>query len=186
VPHKAIKSKIRSEKLQHRLDQDEKVLRKINQDLEKLLLSMPEIIEHKNIMLYYPTKNEVNTLKIISDLLPTKNIYLPKIKGSEIAIRQIKNLEELSKGKYEIMEPSSNSPSLEPKHLDIAIIPGVAFDIRGMRLGYGKGYYDRLIKNLHCPKIALAYEFQIVDNIPEEEHDHLMNKIVTEKRIITI
>jgi len=84
------------------------------------------------------------------------------------------------------MEPSSNSPSLEPKHLDIAIIPGVAFDIRGMRLGYGKGYYDRLIKNLHCPKIALAYEFQIVDNIPEEEHDHLMNKIVTEKRIITI
>ena len=70
--------------------------------------------------------------------------------------------------------------------LDLIIVPAVAFDRRGNRLGRGKGFYDRLLQKAKCPKIGIAYHFQLLDEIPAEPHDIPMDKIITEQGILSI
>jgi 5-formyltetrahydrofolate cyclo-ligase len=66
----------------------------------------------------------------------------------------------------------------------LVIVPGIAFDLRGHRIGYGNGYYDRLLKRIHAPSIGLAFDEQVVDFIPNKFHDVAVDKVVTEKRVI--
>ena len=73
---------------------------------------------------------------------------------------------------------------IDPKEIDLIIVPGIVFDLRGFRIGYGEGYYDRLLKSAGVPKIGLAYEFQMRDKLPKESHDVCVDKIITENRII--
>jgi 5-formyltetrahydrofolate cyclo-ligase len=94
---------------------------------------------------------------------------------------EIKNLKQVELGAYKILEPKKHLPRLKPQQIDLAFIPGIAFSRDGHRVGYGKGFYDRLMKKLTCPKIGIAYEFQIVNNIPGEKHDVPVDMIITEK-----
>ena len=74
---------------------------------------------------------------------------------------------------------------LDLRDISLVIIPGIAFDLKGHRIGFGLGYYDRLLKKTNCPKVGLAYEFQIIENVPGiEPNDVPVDIIVTEKRII--
>ena len=83
------------------------------------------------------------------------------------------------------MEPNpAESTPVALSDVDLAIIPGVAFDERGNRLGYGMGYYDRLLSRFKGSTVALAFELQILPSVPREEHDVRVGKIVTEKRVI--
>ena len=77
---------------------------------------------------------------------------------------------------------------VSPEDIDLVIVPGIAFDRSGERIGYGMGFYDRFLKKIRkdTSSIGLAYEFQIVDDIPSEETDVKVNKIITEKRVIKI
>lgn len=72
---------------------------------------------------------------------------------------------------------------IAPSAIDLALVPGIAFDKNGHRIGYGKGYYDGLMTQLKCPKFALAYELQIVDNIPAQKHDIPVDGILTENTV---
>ena len=71
-----------------------------------------------------------------------------------------------------------------PKDIDLALIPGIAFDKDGHRVGHGKAYYDKLNKELKCKKISLAYNFQVLENIPVEKHDEKIDMIITEKNTL--
>ena len=75
-----------------------------------------------------------------------------------------------------------------PDKLDLVIVPGIAFDKKGHRIGYGYGYYDRFLKTIKkkAVKIGLAFDFQLIESIPEEEHDVPMNIVVTDKEILRI
>ncbi|MCG2708811.1 MAG: 5-formyltetrahydrofolate cyclo-ligase, partial [Thermodesulfovibrionales bacterium] len=100
---------------------------------------------------------------------------------------EIKDITELTKGYMGILEPSVSEGKLTGlDNIDIIIIPGAAFDVSGSRLGYGAGFYDRLLAGIKkkIPIIAPAYEEQIVDDIPSEPHDVKVDKIVTDKRVI--
>ena len=114
---------------------------------------------------------------------------MPDPKDEEI-IRlnaRIESLDEMTAGSYEIKEPVKRSRAIDTAEIDTIAVPGVAFDLGGGRLGYGKGYYDRFLKGLGCAIIALAYEFQVLkENLPLEEHDVPVQAIVTEKRVIRI
>ena len=142
-------------------------------------------------MLYANTRYEVNTQKIIKRFFDyNKVLVLPSFDPEKVDMRLLKvdNLEtDLISGPREVLEPDAGRCKTVPiESIDIAIIPGIALDEKGGRIGTGKGYYDNLIPQLAITtrKVALAFECQIVPQIPMESHDKHVDIIITEKRII--
>jgi 5-formyltetrahydrofolate cyclo-ligase len=116
----------------------------------KNLLTLSWLFDYNVFMLYYPHRREVDTKPIINHLLNlSKIVLLPKVKGPDILPIQIHDLENLYIGYGGIKEPRGN---VYEGKIDVVIVPAVAFDIQGYRLGYGKGYYDRFL-----PKIEASY-----------------------------
>lgn len=143
----------------------------------------------KKLALYASYKNEVLTDSIMQHASGSgKHIYFPKVVSGQRKLRFIRTEKKdgIASGSYDIPEPIGGEEISDVRELDIVIVPGVVFDIYGNRLGYGKGYYDRLLSDLkgRTVIIGLAYDFQIVREIPAEKHDVNMDVIVTEKRII--
>lgn len=143
----------------------------------------------ENIFVYIGFNSEIDTKIFINEALKDrKRIYVPKVIGREMILIKINSLENLVTNKYGILEPIGDKSDLDVNNLDLIIMPGVAFDRNGNRIGYGGGYYDRFLEgeNIHCKRVALAYDFQILDNIESEEHDIKVNYIISEKRVLEI
>ena len=159
--------------------------------ISRKVLSTKEFKNARSIGIYYPIRSEVKTFEIIKHSLATKKtIGLPRIIDSKrIAFFKImeKSLEEikLTKGKYGILENVISDFILE--EMDLLIIPGIAFDLQGNRIGYGKGYYDRFLSSRKANYIiGLAFENQIIKKIPYTEYDIPVDLLFTEKRIIYV
>ena len=189
-----LKASIRNSNLKKRLSLTQA---KVNSASKKILEKLTELQEYKKaktILLYHPIQNEPDTTPLLSNAKsPTnkaskKTFALIRICGktNRIHLHKIENLNDLKTGKFNIKEPHTHHPVIAKRNIDIAIIPGIAFDKNGNRIGYGKGYFDRLLKGLStkCIKIALAYDFQILDNVPAEKHDQKVDFILTEKETI--
>ncbi|HHW71482.1 MAG TPA: 5-formyltetrahydrofolate cyclo-ligase [Clostridiales bacterium] len=141
------------------------------------------------IFTYVSFKGEVNTHNIINYALKEgKTICVPKIidKSKGMALFKIEDLSSLSPGYCGILEPQVNLGTLSIDCVDLIIVPGLAFDMRGGRIGYGGGFYDRLLasSSADVSKVALAYEFQVFDKIPTDKWDKGVDMIMTEERII--
>lgn len=161
-------------------------------EIAQRLLFLPEYQKAQNILVYMSFDNEVDTRAIITNAWQQKKRVLVPIchtSDKSMQISELCNFSELAPGTWGIPEPKKDCLRLaEPAVVDAAIIPGVAFDKRGYRLGHGGGYYDRFLTKLApgCPKIALAYEFMIREYLPNEIHDVPMDYIVTEKEVYKI
>lgn len=143
----------------------------------------------KRLALYSSFKNEVITDEIMKHTFVSgKQVYFPKIVSGQRKLQFIKveKNDDFVTGSYDIPEPKGRHEIADVKGLDIVVVPGVVFDVYGNRLGYGKGYYDRLLSGLkgHIAIIGLAFDFQIVNELPVERHDVNMDMIITEKRVI--
>lgn len=185
------KTFIRKKLLKKRLQLTKKEVEKFSKLILKKLIKRPEFKTSRIVLLYYPIKNEVNPTSLF---LSSKNKILafPRVckKTDHLHIHEVTDLNTLQTGRFNIKEPSTKHPIIPRDKLDLIITPGLAFDPKGHRIGYGKGYFDKLFKNLStkstkCVKIALAYDFQIVENIPADKHDQKVDLIITEKRIIS-
>ncbi len=152
------------------VDNSENILGRIK-NLEEFKLA-------KNILCYWSMSDEVNTHNFILTIANEKNVFLPVIKDDSLLIKRFEGIENLTKGdKFSIPEPAhSNIASIES--IDLAIIPGVAFDISGKRMGRGKAYYDKLLKSSNAYKIGVCFNFQIVDSVPIDEHDIVMDRVL--------
>lgn len=158
------------------------------------LQSLIEFKKSETIMCYIDFKSEVMTKEfIIEALMAKKKIVVPVVVKKEdsslhIEVSAIENIDSgLEKSNFGILEPKKKLIRLiDPKEIDLAVIPGVAFDIQRHRIGYGKGLYDRFLTQLsdNCMKIGICFEAQVQENIPHETHDILMDMIITENRII--
>lgn len=134
---------------------------------------------NKNILIYYPIKNEANILGIID----SHNVFFfPYCKKEDIECRMIDGLENLILDEKGI--PSSNIKS--NAKIDIVISPAIAMNVRGYRLGYGKGYYDRYLQDKDCLKIAVVYDQFVFDEEYQDQWDVCFDYIVTDKRIIEV
>lgn len=146
----------------------------------------------KKIFIYVSYKNEVDTKEIIKKAISDgKEIYIPRteIETKHMEAIKITSLDNLLENKYGILEPRLEEKFIDPNELDLIIVPGVGFDKYGGRIGYGAGYYDRYfkrIRNRNMKKIALAYDFQIIDKVPMDEYDEKMDGLITEKEQIQI
>jgi len=140
-----------------------------------------------NILYYVSYGNEVSIHRLIKNSFQTKkHVIVPCLNTqiNNITPTMINSWDDLRIGAYGILEPI-NLSSNQVDHIDLIILPGVGFDVYGNRIGYGKGYYDRLIvHHLDVSLIGLAYEFQILERIPTNSHDKKVDEIITEKRII--
>ena len=137
----------------------------------------------QNIMLFASLPDEIPTHDIIERWSESKNIYLPRVNGDDLEIIRYQP-GMLHKGSYDIMEPEGND-TVDPAVLDLIIVPGVAFDRKGNRLGRGKGFYDRfLARETNAATIAVCFDCQLVKHIPTEPHDLPAQFVVTKSRTL--
>lgn len=180
------KKAVRFELLQRRLALNSQVIKRKSLKISNKLFLLPYFAEAERIALYSPIKNEVLTEKIFKKSKELgKVIYFPRVESASLTFCRVNNFTELMPGKFGVLEPNPDSETIPAKNLDLIIIPGVAFDRVGRRIGYGKGYYDRILLEVGKEKrAALAYGFQVVDFLPEETGDARMGIVVTESEII--
>lgn len=153
--------------------------------IEERLFSLPEFRDARAVLFYASFRSEVETWDMIRRALKSgKRVFLPRVKGKGLAIFEIKDFDrDVEPGAWGIPEPK-NGRSSRIEEIDVAIVPGAVFDEKGNRLGYGAGYYDRLLTGYNGETIGLAFELQIVPDVPSGLHDVPVKKIVTEKRVI--
>ena len=188
---KARKSEIRRSTVARRDALSKKQRAEKSAAIMKRLFEFANFLESKIVLFYLSHKSEVDTEPMIHKALALEKIIaLPLIDGEkrEIIPLKIDNLDRDTQPGYRgIREPISRRCKQIPvQQVNLAIIPGIAFDERGGRIGYGTGFYDRFIPNLDITtrKVALAFECQIVPQIPMEPHDRYTDIIITERRIV--
>ncbi len=136
----------------------------------------------RTVHLFVPFGSEVDTRPILEDLW-ARNVrtVLPRVAPDRgLDHLAVTGWEELEPGAYSIPEPVARCGAVDPVEVDLILVPGVAFDRLGGRLGYGGGYYDRFLKSCPAPRVALAFDLQMVDEVPREDHDLLVHEIITE------
>jgi 5-formyltetrahydrofolate cyclo-ligase len=153
------------------------------------LFSTPWYRSAQNILFYVSFNNEVDTHRMIKEALRNgKTVLVPKTntRNNTICASQLLSWEDLATGAYSIKEPREECIRKVPaSSVELLIVPGVVFDFCGYRIGYGMGYYDRLLKEtIHAHSIGLAFECQLIKSIPAEEHDEKVEMIITEDRSI--
>jgi len=155
------------------------------------LLTLPEMETCSTIMTYVDFGKEVRTVPLISELFHRgKHVVVPFCDDGEIQLFRIKNLMELAPGNFGILEPKielrrQSGSKVHLKELGVILVPGVAFDTQGGRLGRGKGFYDRFLKKIpeNVLKIGLAFDWQLFDAIPMSENDQYIDLVAAESKL---
>jgi 5-formyltetrahydrofolate cyclo-ligase len=156
-----------------------------------LLAAHPAYKAAHTVMFYVSFGSEVATiLPIKRALAEGKTVAVPLVREREgvlVASKLLDPAKDLAPGAYGIFEPMARAVRpLPPESLDLVVVPGVAFDAHGHRIGYGRGYYDRFLAGIgrKAITVAFAYESQIHDHVPSQEHDCHVQVILTEERVI--
>ena len=149
------------------------------------LFNFEQYKKSNNVMFFVSYNGEVFTHEMIKEALKAKTIVVPKVENNQIVPSLILDFENLvPSGKFGILEPIE-AMKIAHKNIGLVLVPGIAFDLQGNRIGYGLGFYDKFLRQVpKSVKIGLAFEFQIVDEIPHEGHDIPVDFVVTEERII--
>ncbi len=148
--------------------------------IQERLMHHPRIINAQTILLYHALPDEVSTLSLLNTW-QDKTLLLPRVIDNEqMEVRRYTRPEDLQQGAFGIMEPCGELFT-DYVSIDVAIIPGMAFDAKGHRLGRGKGYYDRFLSLAPAIyKIGICFPFQLVDNVPVNENDVWMDEVISE------
>ncbi|MBM3979969.1 MAG: 5-formyltetrahydrofolate cyclo-ligase [Planctomycetes bacterium] len=156
--------------------------------------ALPAYAVAETVMWYVDAGSEVRTRHTLPDALTHgKRVVVPwcVVETNELELFHLEDMSELVEGAYKILEPKAElrllpAKRVKPEELDLVMVPGTAFDLRGGRMGQGKGYYDRLLSNARAdaPLVALAFECQIFASIPVAAHDVFMDAVITESRTI--
>ena len=156
------------------------------------LMKIKEYKEAATVLFYAAKGNEARTENLIKAALASgKRALMPvtDMAKKEIVGAEIKDYDaDLMNGPFGILEPKRKI-AVDEKAIDVVVVPGVAFDLACHRLGYGYGYYDKLLhrlaaKNPGMAAIGLSYDFQVVEKLPAEGHDHKLDRIVTESQVL--
>ncbi|HUT90187.1 MAG TPA: 5-formyltetrahydrofolate cyclo-ligase [Thermoguttaceae bacterium] len=155
------------------------------------LAALPEYVAAETVMGYVHFRSEVRTRGFLATALAAgKRVVVPYCLADHLELFLLECMDELAPGTWGIPEPKVELRSLADKRvdagrLDLVVVPGVAFDRRGHRLGHGKGYYDKLLVHVRpgAPLVGLAFECQLFPKIPTRPHDVPMDRVITEKAV---
>ena len=157
-------------------------------DIARKILAMPEIKKADKLFLFYPLEGEINLLPIAEHAWREgKSVGFPLCEDKDgiMTFRKVGSLDELVDGSFGTKEPRPEAEEIFPENA-VIFLPALAIDKKGYRLGYGKGYYDRFLKNSNAKRIAYGYGFQVLNSVPHEEWDEKMDIIVTDEEIIKV
>lgn len=158
-----------------------------SREIEKRLFGLAEFLAARTVMFYASFRSEVETHDMVRRALADrKKVVLPRVKEKELELFQIRDFDhDVKPGRWDIPEPSGGQ-QVEAEEIGFIVVPGAAFDERGNRLGYGAGFYDKLLKGYKGATAALAFDLQIVPGVPADPHDVPVQRIITEKRVIEV
>ena len=182
------KKKIRAEMLKIRSavsDKNEKSGRIVQK-----IINSDEYKKCTNLFVYISVNDEPETEELIKKALCSgKNVFLPKCENSDglMTFRKVTSLSELKKGFFSIPEPPESAPECNlTDECDLCIVPGVAFDLYGNRIGYGKGYYDRFLSGFRGFSMGVCFCACLTRKIPTDVNDVSLNAVCTENRIFYV
>ena len=157
-----------------------------SEKIDARLWELSELQRASTVLAFASIGNEVRTHACIeSAWAKGKRVGLPRVVGDELLLHLVDPGTALAEGSYSVPEPSADAPRLEPIDVDFALIPALAVDSRGYRIGYGGGYYDKLIPLLkRACTCAVAYDFQLISEVPELPFDVTVDLVVTDERVI--
>lgn len=163
----------------------------LSREIMAKFFSLPEYKTAATVLFYVDVRAEVRTRHDLAEALTHgKKIVVPYCVNDILELFHLESMEELETGAYKILEPKQELRELpekqvDVKEVDLIMVPGVAFDKYGARMGHGFGYYDKLLANRRpeTPLVALAFECQLFDGIPVDVHDIFMDQLITEKAI---
>lgn len=183
------KSELRKDISEKRELLDETIVKNASETILTTLQSLSDIKTSKAILSYMPKGNEVDIKPLNQWILDQgKILCLPRvISQTEMEVRVITNVNNgLKKSSYCIFEPTDSHELIDIGNIDLILVPGVAFDKSGNRMGHGKGYYDRFLARCKDSTtfIGIAYSFQVFDTILSDQYDVKMDRIITEKYTI--
>lgn len=181
------KSKIRKRILNVRNNMSKEDVKKNSNAIMDKITSLDIYKHSKVVFIYMDFKNEVMTSNLIKRMLSEKKrVVIPYTDSINTVLipSEITKESDLKQNSFGYYEPKSILP-VNIEEIDLVIVPGVVFDKNLNRIGFGKGYYDKILNRLKpsAKKIALAHDFQVLEDIPAEEHDVKMDMIITEKNI---
>lgn len=178
-----MKKELRESILAKRLALTPEAATALSQNIQERLVGTPLWKQSEWVALYSAVKNEVDTrLLFMKALEAGKSVYFPRVEQG-IQFYEVTTPDDLQKGAWGILEPKHECPMLPEKEAGgLIVIPGVAFDQRGHRLGYGRGFYDNLLGKMETPTVGLAYEFQVLPELPAEAWDKRVKNLITEKK----
>ena len=177
------KQNLRQEMKQRKKAYGSEQLRRMSQPIIEALLAHPRLMSAHTILLYASLADEVNTHELINTLLQQgKTLLLPVVVDDHtMKICRYTHDTNVGHGSFGIMEPQAEAFT-DYEQIDLILVPGMAFDRHGHRLGRGKGYYDRFLSQAKdCYKIGVCFTFQLVDEVPTDEHDVRMDEVITQK-----
>ena len=148
----------------------------------KKLTSMPEYKKAEVVFCYVGTNREINTYPILKHILESgKRLGVPKcLSYGVMEAYEIENFRRLVSGAYGIMEPDEECKRIEPKEIELAIVPCLTCSPDGKRLGYGGGFYDRYLPKLDCLKIVLCRKQLMIEDIPMDEFDVVLDGVISD------
>jgi 5-formyltetrahydrofolate cyclo-ligase len=182
------KAMIRKSILEKRKSQDPVMQAAQSRSIIRTLLSRKEFQKADKILIYLSKEGEVGTNDLLGRAFELgKCVCVPVVdrKKEELRISELPGPETSFRlGAFGVREPAEEDLNfVSPDQIDLVVTPGLAFDRRGGRIGYGKGYYDRLLSRLSSEvnRIALAFDYQVLDTVPQDENDIQVDAIITEK-----
>ncbi len=178
------KNALRKHYLRERRELDENERIETNRGITHNILEFEAYRKAGSVFVYVSTKYEIDTKAIIENAFEAgKLVCVPLCgKNGEMSAKRIKSLDELSEGRYGIPEPLLSSETIECPELVLA--PALSCDIRGYRLGYGGGYYDRFLSRCHSPCIALCAESRLLERLPHNGFDRRCEWVATERQVL--
>lgn len=167
--------------LDRRNSLDAKEIARLSKRVQELVISSKEFKSAKVVGAYYAFGSEVRTDLILEKAKSLgKKVALPSVEGESLTFYELSSGKYLVKGRFGIMEPLPYGPV---DRMDLLVVPGIAFDKQGYRLGYGKGYYDKFLAKKDVSSIGLAYSFQLLESLPKDKYDRRLDAVATEKGI---
>ena len=172
---KELRAEIRRRKKEHSAEE----LGAMSAEVMNTLEDSDFFLKANTVLLYYSLPDEVSTHAFEEKWKTSKKILLPVVCGDILHLRVYEGNASLYTGAFNIEEPQGNEFT-DFSDIDLAVIPGMAFDRDGHRLGRGKGFYDKLLPGIKCRKIGLCFSFQLADSVPIEPHDIVMDMVLTD------
>ena len=180
------KAQLRTECKHHREELGDDLVARHSARIRERILQLDEWGDAEVVHTYVDSKsNEVETRQLIQVALDRgRRVFVPLVTSTgrpPLHQAEIRSLDELVAGFFGLLQPAAAVASSEPIPVDLVIVPGLAFDARGGRLGWGRGFYDDFLSGVDALKIGVAYAQQIVESVPMDEHDIYMDKVITEE-----